>query len=114
MKITPDEATKFSWDGLTGWAYNEKKPFPHASAACIETTVPHGKTRNTHSDIVYFVAEGTGRFFINNKWISVNKNDVIIVPKDTIYDFEASNNTTLKVFLVHTPAFNPDFDLKLD
>ncbi len=112
MKLSRDKGRKFSWEGLIGWAYNEKTDFPNATAAYIETISPHGKIKNTVSDIVYFVVEGKGEFYVGVSWFFVEKNDVIIIPKNTPYDFRAINSK-LKLFLVHTPGYSPDDDVKL-
>ncbi|MBO0791195.1 MAG: cupin domain-containing protein [Ktedonobacteraceae bacterium] len=111
MKLLRTDGRKFRWDGLVGWAYNETTVFPNASAAYIETTASHGRIKNTRSDIVYYVIEGSGKFLVNDQWVPVEQHDVVIIPRETTYDFEAIDST-LKLFLVHTPAYHPDFDIK--
>lgn len=102
MKFTLNEAFKFGWPGLDGYAYNSKDDFLRASAALFIVTGRHGKVKNSESDRVYFVIEGNGQFFIENKTINVKDNDVIIISKNTIYDYEGK----MKLFLVHTPAYD--------
>lgn len=113
MKFTPKGARKFSWNGLKGYAYLEKKDFPNATAAYVETTKRHGKLKNLKSDVVYYVVSGTGKFFLKDKWLSIKKGDVIIVPKNTVYDFMAEKGV-LKMFMVHTPAYDPKYDKTLE
>jgi len=112
MKFTLDKALEFGWDGLKAWAYNSKEDFSRASAAYFEVTGSHGKTKTSKSDRIYLVLEGQGEFIINDKAISVQKSDVIIVPKNTPYDYKATKGT-LKLFLVHSPAFDPDAEVAL-
>jgi len=112
MKHTLNNAKKFEWPGLKGWAYNSQEDFANASAAYFEVTGSHGKVKSTKSDRVYFVVEGSGEFTINDEIIPVEKSDVIIVPKNTHYNYKATNGT-LKLYLVHTPAFDPESDVKL-
>lgn len=114
MKFVLKKALKFEWKGLKGWAYNSKNDFPNASAAYFEVTRRHGKIKNIKSDRIYFVLDGKGEFIIEGKTISVEKTDVIIVPKGTPYDYIATGGTTLKLFLVHCPAFDAEADIKLE
>lgn len=113
MKFTIKKAHKFGWKGLKGWAYNSKDDFKNASGAYFEITGRHGKIKTTKNDRVYFVVDGKGEFIIRGKTISVEKSDIIIVPKNTPYDYRATNGT-LKMFLVHTPAFDTDSEVKLE
>ncbi len=113
MKYKLKTAFKFEWKGLKGWAYNSKDDFPNASAAYFEITGSHGKVKTTESDRVYYILDGEGEFVINNKVFSVEQSDVVIVPKNTSYDYRATKGT-LKLFLVHCPAFEPDAEVKLE
>ena len=112
MRFKLKDAYKFGWKGLKGWAYNSKNDFPNASATYFEVTGKHGKIKTTKSDRVYLVLEGKGEFIINDKVINVEKDDVIIVPKNTPYDYKAKRGI-MKLFLVHTPAFEPEAEEKL-
>lgn len=112
MKFTRQKALKFGWKGIKGWAYNSKDDFKDASATYIETTGKHGKVKNRKSNRIYLVLDGKGRFDIDGKKISVQKDDVIIVPKNTPYDYKTTSKE-LKLFLIHSPAFDEKADLKL-
>lgn len=112
MKFTLQNATDFGWDGLKGKAYNSHEDFENASAAYFEVTGAHGKTKTSHSDRVYLVLEGKGEFVINGEKILVEKDDVVIIPKNTEYDYLTSDGI-LKLFLVHTPAFHPEAEVKM-
>lgn len=113
MKFTLDEARKFGWEELEGWAYNSKEDFENASVAYFEVTGSHGKVKTTRSDRVYFVVDGEGEFIIDGEAIPVGKSDVVIVPKNTPYDYRAKGGI-LKLFLVHVPAYHPDYEVKLN
>jgi ethanolamine utilization protein EutQ (cupin superfamily) len=110
MKFTLKKAFKFGWKGLEGRAYNSKEDFPNASAGLFKVTGKHGRVKSLVSDRVYFVVEGKGRFTINGKTIPVEKTDVVIVPKNTPYDYEGR----MKLFLVHTPAFDQEKEVELE
>ncbi len=111
MKFTLKDATNFGWDGLKGRAYNSHENFENASAAYFEVAGAHGNTKTTHSDRVYLVLEGNGEFVIGGEKVSVEKDDVIIIPKNTEYDYWTTG-ALLKLFLVHTPAFHPEAEVK--
>lgn len=113
MKFKLKDAYKFNWKGLEGKGYNSKDDFANASAAYFEITEKHGKTKTTINDRIYYVIDGKGEFIINGKTIPVEKTDVIIVPKNTPYDYRAIEGT-LKLFLVHTPAYDPKGDVNLE
>ena len=113
MKFKLKDGFPFGWEGLKGWAYNSKEDFPNSSAAYFEITGKHGKIKTTKSDRIYFVIEGKGEFIIDKKVVPVEKTDVIIIPKNTPYDYR-SIDSTMKLFLVHCPAFDPEAEVKLE
>lgn len=114
MKFTLKGAKEFGREGLKGFAYNSAEDFLNASAAYLEVTGRHGKIKTTTSDRIYYVLDGNGIFTIGDENREVQKTDVVIIPKNTPYDFKAMNGSVLKMFLVHTPAFDPDTDIKLE
>jgi len=113
MNFKLKDAFQFGWEGIKGWAYNSKDDFANASAAYFEVSGKHGKVKTTKSDRIYLVLEGKGEFIIDGKVTLVDKTDVIIVPKNTPYDYKAIDGT-MKLFLVHCPAFEPEADVKLE
>ncbi len=98
---------------IKGWAYNAKEDFENASAAYFEVTGSHGRGKSNRSDRVYLVLDGEGEFDIDGKTAKVTKTDVVIVPKNTPYDYKATNEM-MKLFLVHTPSYDPDFEVQID
>ena len=110
MKFTLKDAHKFGWKGLEAWAFNSKGDFENASAAYFKVDGSHGKVKTTSSDRVYYVLEGTGEFVIDGQSTQVEKTDVFIVPKNTAYDYKGK----MSLFLVHTPAFDQDAEIKLE
>ena len=110
MKFTLKNSKEFGWEGLKGFVYNTKEDFPRASAAFIEVAKRHGKGKSLESDKIYFVVSGKGRFEINGTEFLVEKNDVVIVPKNAVFDYEGR----MKLFLVLAPAFNQKTEVKLE
>ena len=108
-KFLLSEASTFGWDGLSAKAYSSKEDFTHASAARFMVNGRHGKVKTTVSDRVYLVLNGRGRFLIHDEDIGVKKDDVVIVPKNTPYDYEGE----MELFLVHTPAFDRSAEVRL-
>lgn len=113
LKFKLKNAQKFGWKGLKGLSYSSKEDFKRASAAMFEVTGRHGKIKTLVSDRIYLVLKGKGEFIINGKIVPIDKNDVIIVPKNTPYDYRAVKGK-LKLFLVHTPAFDNKKEVKLE
>lgn len=111
MKFNIRDSHKFGWEGLNGWAFNSKEDFPNASAAYFEVTGEHGRTRTKLSDRIYYVLGGEAQFEVDNDKFLAKSGEVIIIPQNTPYNYRAVNGT-LKLFLVHTPAFDPNFELK--
>lgn len=113
MKFTLKNAKQFGWDGLKGYAYNDSQDFTNASGAYFEVTASHGKVKTIKSDRVYYVLEGSGEFTIAGKTILVKATDMVIVPKNTEYDYKTTSDI-MKLFLVHIPAYDPDTEVKLE
>lgn len=114
MRFTKPKDPSFEWNtGIKGWIYNSSKDFPNASGVYFEVTGRHGTVKTTSSDRVYFVIEGEGEFIIDGKSVPVSTHDMVIVPKNTPYDYAATGEI-LKLFLVHTPAYNREGEIKLE
>ena len=97
------------------FAYNTKEDFEQASVGIVESRGRHGRIRQPISDRVYLVLEGEGEFFFgdeegDDEAVPVGKDDVVIVPKDTAYYYRGR----MRLFLVHTPAYEQDSDVHLD
>ena len=109
-KFTEKDAYKLGWEGLKISSYSEGTDFERASCGVFEVTTHHGKVKSTKSDRIYYVLEGEGYFEIDGQHIDVRPTDVVIVPRNTIYDYFGK----MKLFLVHTPAFDPQKEVKYD
>ena len=115
MKFTKNKAFEFGWEGLRGWSYNSKEDFSNLSAAYFEVTGKHGKVKTTKSDRIYYVLDGEGQFEIEDKIISVKKTDVIIIPKNTSYDYWVkTKGEMMKLYLVHSPTFDSESEVGLE
>lgn len=102
--FTKKNAYKLVWDRVKAYSYSSEADLDTASVIVFELeNTNHGKIKSTISDRIYYVIEGKGKFIIDGKAIPVKKTDVVIIPKNTPYDYQGK----LKVFLVHVPAWNP-------
>lgn len=113
MKFRKKNAKRIGRDGIDGWIYSTKEDFKSASAAYFEVTGKKGSVKSTLSDKVYYIVDGSGKFEIDGKLILVAKYDVVIVPKNTPYNYWATN-CILRLFLVHTPAFDEKSETQLE
>ena len=107
MKFSLADASHFSREWLDGWVYNKAVDYPDATSAYIELTGEHGEIRNAVNARCYLVMDGQWVFTIDKDQLDVATGDVIYIPKKTRYNFEATEWSTLKVFVHDTPAYNP-------
>ncbi|MBU0570102.1 cupin domain-containing protein [Patescibacteria group bacterium] len=114
MKFTLKKAKKkIEWEGLKGWIYSDKDDYKNASFVYAEVTGSHGRVKNSLSDRVYLIVDGKGEFVVAGKTIKVGKNDVVVIPKNTIYDFRALGSV-MKMYLVHIPAFDRSGEVRYE
>ncbi len=83
MKFTLENGREFDRGDVKGKAYNSKM-------------------RILDTDRLYFVIKGKGEFIINSEVIPVKETDVVIIPKNTPYEYRG----IMKCFLVNSPAFD--------
>ena len=84
--------------------------FERLGCGVFRTETRHGLIKNIASDRIYLVLEGEGRFTVAGEVLDVTKGDVVLVPRNTPYDYEGR----LKLFLVHSPANNDEADISLE
>ncbi|PIR97918.1 MAG: hypothetical protein COT89_02510 [Candidatus Colwellbacteria bacterium CG10_big_fil_rev_8_21_14_0_10_42_22] len=113
MKFSLKDAKEIGWEGFKAWVYNTSEDFSGLSGLYIELSGRHGRVKSTKSDRAYIILEGKGVFTINGKDISVGKMDLVVVPKNTPYDYRTGNGT-LKAFLIHSPAYDKSAEVKFE
>lgn len=113
MKFTLKDSFAFSWEGLKARSYNSKKEFANASASFFQVTKSHGKVKSKVSDRIYYIVGGTGYFVIKGEKFFVSKTDVVIVPKNTPYDYFSTGENALELFMVHTPAYDESKEVQM-
>lgn len=124
LKFTLRGAKMLERAGRKGWIYNTKDDFENANVVYLEMKYRHGKVKDLKSDRIYYIVEGKGEFKIQNSQpkagppmaekFKIKETDVVIVPKDTPYDFENKGKSYLKLVLINCPAFERESSVKLE
>lgn len=65
------------------------------------------RQKQPFSDRFYFVVNGACLFTMAGKNLEVEAQDVVVIPKDTEYDFEGS----MSLVLFSSPGFDPAFEV---
>lgn len=108
LKFNQTTGYKFDRGDVKGFSFNTKEQFSRLSAARFDCLGKHPKMKSINSDRLYFILKGNGKFSSGNKTICVKANDVIIIPKNTIYSYEG----TMTCFLVHRPSFDRNQEIR--
>jgi hypothetical protein len=96
-------------------AYNTQEDFERASVGIVASRGRHGRIRQPISYRGYLILEGEGELLFggeegDDEVVPVRKDDVVVVQKDTAYDYRGR----MCLFLVHTLAYEQDSDVHLD
>jgi mannose-6-phosphate isomerase-like protein (cupin superfamily) len=109
MKMTKAEAARWAYGDLEGWSYGSKDTSPTATASVVHVNGRHGRGKTTVSDRLFYILEGTGEFEVGDRRFPVEATDIVVVPKDTPFDY----NGTLRLLVVHVPAYDHDHEVAL-
>jgi mannose-6-phosphate isomerase-like protein (cupin superfamily) len=107
MKFNKTTGYEFDRGDVKGFSFNTKDQFARMSAALFTCHGKHPDMKNSSSDRVYFVIEGRGEFNIDGEKFIVNKEEIIIVPKNTRYSYKGD----MKCLLVNSPAFDREKEI---
>lgn len=110
MRLQRAEGTPFDSPFIRGVSYGNHEAFPDLSAAFMEVRGWHGLVKSLRSTRCFHVLEGAGRFVVAGKEYLVVPGDVVFVPRGEPHDFTGE----MTLFVVHSPAYHPDFIVKLD
>jgi mannose-6-phosphate isomerase-like protein (cupin superfamily) len=110
MIIRKEKVKKIERENMIIKVYSTKEDIASSSLAVIELKGKHGKIKSTLSDRFYYVLEGSGKFIVDNSVEEVKAGDAVIIPKNTPYDIIGN----FKILVVHTPPFDPKFDIDLE
>ena len=81
----------------------------------VEYRGRHGRTRHPAGDRIYLVPKGEGKLLFGNgqrdaELVPVTKYDVVLIPKDTTYDYPGR----MRISLVRVLTNEQDSDVHLD
>jgi len=88
----------------------DEEKYKALSIAEIEVIGEQKFGLDKESDTAYYVLEGTGTFFIEEKEFKVKKGDLIFIPKNTKY----KDTVGLKLLAISVPKFNRDKRVRFD
>ena len=110
MKLTPRDHATVQFRNVKRTPYSEYTDLPDMSAERVEVHGWRGLTKSTLSSRCFHVLEGEGTFIVAGKEYPVEPGNVVMVPKLTPYDY----NGEMTLFIVHSPADHPDFNVNLE
>lgn len=110
MKLQLTDGIPFEVGGVTGRAVTAETGIRSGDIASLKVAGRHGWTKTTLSDRFYFVISGVGTFTVGDKTFDVATGDLIVIPKETPYDFEGQ----MDLLLFCSPAFDPSKEVVLD
>jgi mannose-6-phosphate isomerase-like protein (cupin superfamily) len=113
MKFKKPKEVSFEYDGVKGWNYNTKEDFGNISVCYAEIKEPFGKVKSEISDRLYYILEGEVEFVVNGEKFNLGKEEVLIVPKNTVYSYFPKSEV-VKLLEVNSPSFDSDYDVKLE
>lgn len=70
----------------------------------------HPTMLNKSSNRTYFLIDGSAEFVVDGKNVSVKKDEMLVIKKNTKYSFHGK----FDAILVDCPKFNPDDDVIFD
>lgn len=95
----------FAKVGIKGKKFPSEEINRQAGFCLIETKTGHQtKIIEYGCDFNYFILKGKGHFRINGKKEPCSQGDLVIVPKNSVFDYKGN----LQMLLVTTPPFYPE------
>jgi mannose-6-phosphate isomerase-like protein (cupin superfamily) len=104
------DTTSFEWPGIKGQIYSSKDDFDRMSIIRVNVAGKHGRVYSDTSDRTYIIVSGSGWFDVAGEKFSVEKDDVIIIPRKTEYDYSGE----MELFLINSPSFDPATEHKVE
>ncbi|TAK71822.1 MAG: cupin domain-containing protein [Gammaproteobacteria bacterium] len=79
------------------------------SVAYLELPSNASTSKHYHPNMieVYYVLDGRAEILLNNKIIEINKNDVILIERNTTHQLMNNSDKTLHLLTISTPAWTP-------
>jgi mannose-6-phosphate isomerase-like protein (cupin superfamily) len=109
-KFSPQLDVEIGRPAVRGRPIIRASDFERLGCGVFKANGRHGAIKNTRSDRLYLVLDGHGVFTIDKDRVEVERGDVVLVPRDTAYDYHGA----MRVFLVHSPASLDETDVSLE
>jgi mannose-6-phosphate isomerase-like protein (cupin superfamily) len=107
MIFKKEDAPVFEKYGVSMTVYNSKEECPLAAVVYQETlTGHHEEFYHSKSYFIFYIIEGSGTWFIEDKPAEVNAGDVVIIPPGTRFYYKGC----LKQVCITSPSWEPEFE----
>jgi mannose-6-phosphate isomerase-like protein (cupin superfamily) len=107
MVITKEKAIELEKQGVRMRIYNTKEQCPEASIVYQETLMGHHEEfYHSKSNFIFYVIEGSGTWFIEDKPFHVEAGDVVIIPPDHRFYYKG----TLKQLCITAPSWEVEHE----
>jgi mannose-6-phosphate isomerase-like protein (cupin superfamily) len=102
--IKPENIEKNDFGSIVVQNLFDEDNYDKLSIAKVKITGEQKFGLDTESDTAYYVLEGEGKFFVEDKEFSVKKGDLIFIPKNTKY----KDSGPMTLLAISSPRFNRD------
>ena len=110
MKLKLTDGIPFEVGQVKGYAITAQTGIASGDVASLKVEGRHGRTKTILSDRFYYVVAGVGAFEVGGKTFEITRGDLVVVPRDTPYDFEGR----MELLMFCSPAFDPSKEVFLD
>ncbi len=110
MKLKLSDGTPFEVGGIKGRAVTAGTGITSGGVSSLKVEGRHGRIKTTLSDRFYYVVSGAGTFDVGGEKFDISSGDLVVVPRDTPYDFEGR----MELLLFCSPAFDPSHEVVLE
>ncbi len=107
MIYKKDKSIEFEKQGVKMKIYNSKEQCPEASIVYQETEKGHCEEfYHSKSNFIFYIIEGSGTWFIEDKPYNVEVGDVVIVPPNNKFYYKGK----LKQICITAPAWEQEYE----
>ena len=107
MIIKKNQAVEFEKQGVKMRVYNSREQCPEAAVVYQETEKGHFEEfYHSRSNFIFYIIEGSGTWFIEDKPNPVEAGDVVIIPPGQRFYYKGS----LKQVCITAPAWEEEFE----
>jgi len=107
MIYKKDKAISFEKQGVTMRVYNTKEQCPEAAIVYQETQKGHHEEFfHSKSTFIFYIIQGEGTWFIEDKPFKAEAGDVVIIPPNNRFYYKG----TLKQICITSPSWEPEYE----